>query len=396
MFSGKAASEPQILWALRDVDLELLRGSSLGLVGSNGAGKTTILKLLANVTRPTSGQVEVNGRLSALIELGAGFHPELTGRENIFLNAAILGLQRREVHQKLDDIIAFAGLAPFIDTPVKRYSSGMIVRLGFAIASCLEPDVLLVDEVLAVGDAAFRQRCVERIRELRKNGTSLLFVSHDLYMVKAICDQAVYLKSGSVQCVGTPDEIVTRYERAVHMELSGATYDAQSPPETPPGEDISIEEVRVSGSSAPDGSSDLLSMRPARIDIRYKAETDLGKVNVSAFIRRSDGLTVSMLRTKTGHSPIDVPRGQGTIHIHLEKLQLVTGVYWVDAFFLNESDSISLTPSGKRSERFSVRGLGVSTAEDSGVFHPLAEWSVTETPSEVDSRLGARTGELQC
>jgi len=170
--------QKQYLWAIKDVSFDLQRGESLALIGPNGAGKTTILKLLAGITTPTSGNININGKLSALIELGAGFHPDLSGRENIFLNGAILGLTRAEIQRKFDEIVAFSELEKFIDTPVKRYSSGMAVRLGFAVAASIDPDILLVDEVLAVGDAAFRQKCMDRIRTMLNQGTSIIFVSH--------------------------------------------------------------------------------------------------------------------------------------------------------------------------------------------------------------------------
>ncbi len=197
--SSVRAKNNDVLWALKDVSFELEKGQSMALVGSNGAGKTTTLKLLANITKPTAGRIETNGKLSALIELGAGFHPDLTGRENIYLNGTILGLKRHEINKRFDEIVDFSELSRFIDTPVKRYSSGMTVRLGFAIASCIEPEILLVDEVLAVGDAAFRQKSLKRIQSLIHEGTSILFVSHNLYMVQAVCQKALYLKKGQVQ-----------------------------------------------------------------------------------------------------------------------------------------------------------------------------------------------------
>ena len=186
-------------WALEDVSFELKQGESLALIGANGAGKTTILKLLANITRPTSGYININGRLSALIELGAGFHPDLTGRENIFLNGTILGLTRKQITDRFDEIVAFSEIEQFIDTPVKRYSSGMAVRLGFAVASCIQPEILLVDEVLAVGDASFQQKCMHRIRTLINNGTSIIFVSHNFYLVQAVCLTALYLEKGQMK-----------------------------------------------------------------------------------------------------------------------------------------------------------------------------------------------------
>ena len=209
------ATDKKIHWALQDVSFAMEKGQSLALVGPNGAGKSTILKLLAKITNPTTGTVEVNGQLSALIELGAGFHPDLTGRENIYLNGAILGLTYQEIHKKYDEIVAFSEIEEFIDTPVKRYSSGMAVRLGFAVASCIEPQILLVDEVLAVGDASFRQKCIERIKALLNNGTSLIFVSHDMGLVRALCERALYIERGQLQASGTSAEIIDMYNRVL-------------------------------------------------------------------------------------------------------------------------------------------------------------------------------------
>ncbi|MEZ4618584.1 MAG: ABC transporter ATP-binding protein [Caldilineaceae bacterium] len=207
----------QTFWALQDVSFALQPGESLALVGANGAGKTTILKLLARITKPTAGTIQRNGTLSALIELGAGFHPDLTGRENVFLNGTILGIDRRTLSRRFDEIVAFSELDHFIDTPVKRYSSGMVIRLGFAVASCIEPEILLVDEVLAVGDAAFQQKCLKRIRTLIDNGTSIVFVSHNFYLVQAVCNQALYLQRGQVKELGATKEVIA-YEQDLHRE----------------------------------------------------------------------------------------------------------------------------------------------------------------------------------
>jgi len=202
----------QVLWALRDVSFAVEPGSALGLVGPNGSGKTTSLKLLSKITFPTSGKIDVNGRISALIELGAGFHPDLTGRENVYLNGTILGMKRQEIDERFDQIVEFSGLERFIDTPVKRYSSGMYVRLGFSVAAHVEPDVLLVDEVLAVGDAQFRQKCAQRIEELQKIGTTIVFVAHNLYLVRSVCDKAVFLLNGETQQMGDVDDVISSYE----------------------------------------------------------------------------------------------------------------------------------------------------------------------------------------
>jgi lipopolysaccharide transport system ATP-binding protein len=201
-------------WALRDVSFEVQRGESLGIIGPNGAGKSTILKLLSNITTPTSGEITINGRLSALIEVGSGFHPELTGRENIFLSGSILGMRRREIAAKLNSIVDFAGLSQFLDVPVKRYSSGMYVRLGFSIAAHLEPDILLLDEVLAVGDAAFQAKCLARVKDLERAGTTIVFISHDLNAVERVCNRVMLMQQGQIESMGSPQEVIAQYKRA--------------------------------------------------------------------------------------------------------------------------------------------------------------------------------------
>jgi ABC-type polysaccharide/polyol phosphate transport system ATPase subunit len=205
----------QYHWAVRDVSFALQPGEALGIIGPNGAGKTTILKLLSQVTKPTSGTVSVNGRFSALIELGAGFHPDLTGRENIYLNGAILGMQRREVQQRFDEIVDFAGIGDYLDTPVKRYSSGMYARLGFAVAAHVDPDVLLVDEVLAVGDYAFQEKCHARMDQLRGSGTALVFVSHNFESVRRVCDRGLVMYQGGEVFQGSAADAVVAYSEAL-------------------------------------------------------------------------------------------------------------------------------------------------------------------------------------
>ena len=210
-------------WALRDVSFEVEQGEALGIIGQNGAGKSTVLKLLYNITAPTKGRISINGRLAALIEVASGFHPDLTGRENIYLNGALLGMRRREISKKLDSIVDFAGVATFIDTPVKRYSTGMFLRLGFSIAAFLDPDILLLDEVLAVGDAEFQSKCVERINQLRKAGTTIVFVSHNLGAVEGICDRVFLLRQGEIFRSGLPRYVISEYEHMLtNMPASAA------------------------------------------------------------------------------------------------------------------------------------------------------------------------------
>jgi ABC-type polysaccharide/polyol phosphate transport system ATPase subunit len=209
-------------WALRNVSFAVRRGETLGIVGANGAGKSTILKLLCGITTPTAGEIRLYGRVAALIEIGSGFHPELTGRENVFLSGTLLGMRRREIAAKLDAIVAFAGIDSFLDTPVKWYSSGMYVRLGFAVAAHLDAEILLVDEVLAVGDEAFQARCLARVEELRRRGATIILISHDLAAVEQVCERVLLIERGCVALEGQPREVIRGYrERLIAAAAAG-------------------------------------------------------------------------------------------------------------------------------------------------------------------------------
>ena len=211
---GAATYHSEELWALRYIDLEVKHGEALGIIGGNGAGKSTLLKVLSRITEPTEGRVEVRGRVASLLEVGTGFHPELTGRENIQLNGAILGMPRTEIRSKFDEIVEFSGIGRFLDTPVKRYSSGMYVRLAFAVAAHLEPEILIVDEVLAVGDAAFQKKCLGKMEEVAGHGRTVLFVSHNMGAVSTLCDRAIVLSDGRIHREGRTDQVIEAYLRA--------------------------------------------------------------------------------------------------------------------------------------------------------------------------------------
>jgi len=227
--------ESQEIWALRDVSFSVDEGEVLGVIGRNGAGKSTLLKVLTRITTPTSGQAEIRGRVGSLLEVGTGFHPELTGRENVYLNGSILGMKRQEITAKLDDIVEFSGIERFIDTPVKRYSSGMYVRLAFSVAAHLEPEIMLVDEVLAVGDAEFQRRCLGRMEDFSDTGRTVLFVSHNLTAISQLCDRAILLESGQIIRDGESSDVVSFY-----LQRIGGTEAATSWPEleTAPGNDL--------------------------------------------------------------------------------------------------------------------------------------------------------------
>ena len=245
------------IWALRDVTFEVQQGEVLGIIGRNGAGKSTLLKVLTRITWPTAGRVEIRGRVGSLLEVGTGFHPELTGRENVHLNGAILGMKRREIDRRYDEIVEFSGVERFIDTPVKRYSSGMYVRLAFAVAAHLEPEILLVDEVLAVGDAEFQRRCLGRMEELGSSGRTVIFVSHQLPAVAQMCDRAIQINGGTVVGDGRPAEVIANYLHQTHSSGSERSW----PEDSAPGNDLAkILSIRL----VPHGD-----MPPGVVDVRH-------------------------------------------------------------------------------------------------------------------------------
>ncbi|RMF97031.1 MAG: ATP-binding cassette domain-containing protein [Planctomycetota bacterium] len=269
-------------WALRDVSFEVRRGEVLGLVGANGAGKSTLLKVLAKIIRPNRGCFRVNGRLRALIEIAAGFHPDLTGRENIYLNGSILGMRKKEIDAKFDEIVAFAGIDEFLDTPVKRYSSGMFARLGFAVAAHLEPEILLVDEVLAVGDAAFQAKCLGKMRHVAGEGRTVIFVSHNMKAVTQLCTRAVALERGRVVMEGPAQEVVTNYlTKAFDLKAVGCT-DLPDDPESP----LVVRRIKI---AAEDGIPGTLFPRskPLCIDIEGEVRRP-GRYIVALDVRTLD------------------------------------------------------------------------------------------------------------
>src|SRR5436190_8152140 len=243
---GRARADPtqlrrQEFWAVKDLSFNLKKGESMGIIGPNGSGKSTTLKLLSGILRPEQGSYSVKGRLSALIEVGAGFHPDLTGRENVYLNGSILGMTRKEVQGKFADIVEFAGVGDFIDTPVKRYSSGMAVRLGFAVAAFIEPDVLLVDEVLAVGDTEFRNRCHNRMNQMMNRGVTMILVSHNLEEVRSLCDNTIMLFKGEKLVEGPTQKVVEEYhQRVVELVKIDQEKDAARDRVTKPKSDVEI------------------------------------------------------------------------------------------------------------------------------------------------------------
>jgi lipopolysaccharide transport system ATP-binding protein len=304
-------------WAVKGTSFEVKSGESLGIIGPNGAGKSTILKLLTRILKPTRGHCLVTGRVGALIEVAAGFHPDLTGRENVFLQGAIIGMKRAEISRKFDQIVEFAGVGEFIDTPVKRFSSGMNARLGFAIAANLDPDVLIIDEVLSVGDAGFQARCVARMQELQQRGVPLVFVSHNLPAVLDLCTRAILVNRGQAVFTGTAAEVVQRYRRAVAQPSdSGAR----------PQGDIGISSVQLLGR---DGDPCEIFETGHRMTIRVGYEARLPVLNpgFAIDIHREDGVYLFGINTRMDGREMGLIDGRGHVDLEIDALQIPAGSY---------------------------------------------------------------------
>jgi len=364
------------LWALRDVGFRVEPGESLGLIGPNGAGKTTALKLLSNVTQPTVGRIVVQGRVSSLIELGAGFHPELTGRDNIYLNGAILGLRRHEITRKLDAIIAFSELERFIDTPIKRYSSGMYVRLGFAVAAHVEPDILLVDEVLAVGDASFRHRCIQHMRELRKKGTTLVFVSHNMHLVRDVCNSALLLMKGQIRAEGKPSTVIPEYERLL---FSGDSHGASQGEKEPTAFEFQSSLILTAVEVLPPAQradNSLVSHLPAKVRIYYTAASPQQIGRVAVFMIRQNDRTLCSCGDSSRSADASVElreiSGRGVIEVTYEPLQLTSGQYFVLVKITDPSDSQVI--ASVQSHPFYVYAEKEAGGPDRGIYVPRLSW----------------------
>jgi lipopolysaccharide transport system ATP-binding protein len=287
MFRRKERSVQDEFWALRDVDFEIRQGDRVGIIGRNGAGKSTLLKVLSRIVEPTTGRIGIKGRVASLLEVGTGFHPELTGRENIYLNGAILGMSRREIDRKFDEIVAFAEVERFLDTPVKRYSSGMYVRLAFAVAAHLEPEILIVDEVLAVGDAQFQKKCLGKMEDVGKEGRTVIFVSHTMGIITQLCNKGIYLQQGSVASQGDINDVVTQYVTAGSTDNGLVQFANKQVKKAIEYRQIS---VSASNSSKPTGEVDI--RHPFNINLDYEVNQVLKNVELSIRLSTNDGRPV--------------------------------------------------------------------------------------------------------
>jgi len=314
-------------WALRDLTLDVERGEALGIIGPNGAGKSTILKLLSGITAPTSGEIRIAGRLTALIEVGSGFHPELTGRENIYLSGAILGMRRRDITAKLDRIVEFSGVGEFIDSPVKFYSSGMYVRLGFAISAHVDPDIVLVDEAMAVGDQAFQERCYQRMGELRKAGTTILVISHDLDAIEHLCRRAILMRGGRMVIDGPAADVCTAYRQWI----SGLSEH----PVTQANASIRIDGVSILAHGGSVRTGDPLTVR-----VDFTADRAVNDAVFDLYYA-THGSTVIHTQQTTGlRGALRIDPGRGAIQFSSDEIGLQPGAYSVTAIAGTLTDGV--------------------------------------------------------
>jgi len=367
-----AQGSSDYVWAVKDVSFEVKPGEVLGVVGRNGAGKSTLLKILSRVTTPSTGKITLHGRVASLLEVGTGFHPELTGRENIFLNGAILGMRRHEIKRKFDEIVAFAGVERYIDTPVKRYSSGMYVRLAFAVAAHLEPEILIVDEVLAVGDAEFQKKCLGKMKDVSSGeGRTVLFVSHNMAAVKSLCDRAILMEHGRLTYQGQTDDVVTRYLRGGSDQANHKTFT---------GNELSVEGLDVLGIGIRAGGKDVND--PIRegeqilIETSYALHADFADRYTLTYHLYNE-LGEAMFSFSHSGDGVALQPGRNTVTCEFPARFLNTGTFYLSLFLVVdksralrvEKDVASFTVSNAAYE------LGTWMGREPGYLKPGFTWT---------------------
>lgn len=324
-------------WALHDLNFRIPKGEVVGLIGANGSGKSTLLKILSRITEPSSGQVKVRGKVASLLEVGTGFHPELTGRENIYINGAILGMTRREVTDKFDEIVEFAGVSDFIDTPIKRYSSGMTVRLGFAVAAHLDPDILIVDEVLAVGDAEFQKKCLGKMEDISNNGKTIIFVSHQMPMVEKLCNDTLLLKDGIIQNFGKTKDIVNSYlesSNPVCNEGHSVTWSDRKG-----SGDITLSKIKINSSDLGESSNVKLGDKICFFFhfICKNKNLDSKQISFRFAIDNEQQMRVTTLDSRSINFFIK-PSNAFIIKVNISKVSFPVGRYYITSFIGNEEN----------------------------------------------------------
>ncbi|PIQ89487.1 MAG: hypothetical protein COV72_02980 [Candidatus Omnitrophica bacterium CG11_big_fil_rev_8_21_14_0_20_42_13] len=371
------ALKKEEFWALQDVDFKVEKGEVLGIIGPNGAGKSTTLKLLSGIMPPNKGEIKINGKLSALIEVTAGFHPELTGRENIYLNGTILGMRKKEIDAKFNDIVEFSELGEFIDTPVKRYSSGMYSRLGFSVAAHMEPDILLVDEVLSVGDIAFQAKCANKMRELLNSNTTIILVSHNLALVQSLCKRVILIENGKIFKEGGADEVITHYQNIVYKKegekLQKKIRAAEDKPKINQNTLIDISNVLISNGDLKHKNS-FKGDEPISVTIEYNAKKLIEKPVFNLTIVRSDGIICCSASTSdNGALKTSEIEGNGKIKIDFGKLNLTAGTYIIRIYIWDKDMMYAYIKRNQDIFRIELENFNRQTK---AVFLPKVKWEI--------------------
>jgi len=374
-----AGQEKQIdgdhFWALREVNLEVKQGEILGIIGKNGAGKSTLLKILSRVTAPSRGNIKIKGRIASLLEVGTGFHPELTGRENIFMNGAILGMSKREINAKLDEIIDFSGVEVFVDTPVKRYSSGMYVRLAFAVAAHLEPEILVIDEVLAVGDAEFQKKCLGKMQDVSREGRTVFFVSHNMGAVRNLCSRAIVMKDGSLLSDGPIEEIIDQYlsldDTVGHV--GEIEWDEDNAPSC---EDLSLEGIRLLGPGKKVFPVYDVT-KPIDVEIRINVKRKIRGMRMVLSLLTADNVHIFSSTNHNEISGLEVSCGKLIVTCSIPANLLNVGLYVVKLHVGQPGVKVLL--HGKEYLKFSTEGFGGHGSNFSekwpGIVAPKLDWT---------------------
>ena len=375
---SRRRTKPQDLWAVRDVTFEIEPGRCVGIIGRNGSGKSSLLKLIARIIQPTAGQIEVRGRVSALLELGAGFHQDLTGRENIYLNASVLGLNREQTEGLFDEIVAFSELGRFIDMPVKHYSSGMYMRLGFSVAIHVRPDILIVDEILAVGDQTFQAKCMDRIMEMKRAGVTILFISHDLSTIGNLCSDVIWLDRGRVRQVGPAEQVLAQYRDHLFQRV---------------GEQLNLENdaggfrrwgsrlIEITGVRLLDDDGRETTIfhtgDSLRVEIAYVAHEPVTEPEFGLALYRHDGLHIAGPNTRVGGLEMGVVEGSGVVCYVIDQLPFLPGRYQLSAAI---HDSIRPHAYDFHEEAYAFRIVEGGTREKEGLLALAATWEWYSLP----------------
>lgn len=382
-----SASVDSTMWALKDVSFEVRPGEVVGLIGRNGAGKSTLLKIMSRITEPYSGRIELYGRLGSLLEVGTGFHPELTGRENVYLSGTILGMKREEITRKFDEIVAFSEIGEFLDTTVKHYSSGMYVRLAFAVAAHMEPEILLVDEVLAVGDFAFQQKCLNHISRLKQSGMTILLVSHNMAAIQSTCGRAIYMDKGQIAADGNPIQVIKQFRERMR-QAAGETFLPAS------GGESESSAVKIIGFEmyGADGTNrrDFAFGESVRIRIDLHAPRRIESPLINFGVVRGDGVLICNFNNWQDRFKIDFIEGDCTLEGWLPPLRLIPDFYQIHVLVFQRDSNIKkdlgqMKPLDWRTfGDFSINGTGL-TNED-GVFQqPAIKWVFSGDSRRLES-----------